>query len=62
MDTCAMFPLFKLRGSLRVWQENYCESDFERCARYQRSLEGKVTPMNLLPNGQMLDVLGKGKP
>ena len=61
METCALFPLFKLRASLRVWQDNYCESDFQRCARYQRVAEGKITPMNLLPNGQMLDVLTKAK-
>jgi hypothetical protein len=60
MPTCAMFPLFKM-GALRVWQEAYCERDFAACARYQRSQTGKMAPMNLLPNGKMLELGGKKK-
>jgi hypothetical protein len=56
MGTCPLFPLFNLRQALKVWQENYCESSFERCARYKGSREGKVIPMNMLPNGKMLAV------
>lgn len=52
--TCPLFPVFKLRATLRVWQTNYCEADYARCVRYQRSLEGKPSPLNLLPNGQIL--------
>lgn len=59
METCALFPLFKLRASLKVWQDNYCEGTFAKCARFQRSAEGKMSPMNLLPNGQMLEVVRK---
>ncbi len=54
MATCPLFPLLTMRKALRVWQESYCESDYAQCARYQRALEGKHAPMNLLPNGTTL--------
>jgi hypothetical protein len=56
LSTCPLFPLLRLKASLNVWQQNYCESSFERCARFQRAIEGKLSPMNLLPNGAMLSV------
>jgi hypothetical protein len=49
--------MFSLRGALRVWQANYCESAFERCARFKLSQEGKPVPPNLLPNGTLLTVV-----
>jgi hypothetical protein len=58
METCALFPLFRLKASLEVWQESYCEDTFVRCARFQRMRDGKETPVNLLPNGSMLTVTG----
>jgi hypothetical protein len=59
MPTCALFPIFNLRSSLRVWQSNYCESEFTECERYRRSKSGSSVPMNLLPNGELLNVPGK---
>jgi len=56
VSTCGLFPKFSLRASLRVWQTYYCESAFETCARYLRSLEGRPVPPNLLPNGKELDL------
>jgi hypothetical protein len=56
MGSCPLFPLFTLRTALKVWQDNYCESDYQRCARYQRAMEGKHTPLNLLPNGTTLTI------
>jgi len=55
-ERCPLFPLFSLRGALKVWQSNYCEADYERCARYQRGKEGRPIPANLLPNGAMLSL------
>ena len=52
--TCPMFAMFRLAGTLRVWQDNYCNADFTRCARYQHSLAGKSVPRELMPNGRML--------
>lgn len=56
MSTCELFPRFQLQGPLQVWRLFYCHADFHRCARYQRSLEGKEVPPLLLPNGKMLDI------
>jgi len=49
-----MYELFQLKGALRVWQINYCEGDYHRCARYQRAACGQAMPTNLLPNGKLL--------
>ena len=59
VESCALFPLFNLGASLKVWQENYCHGTFAKCARFQRSAEGKMSPMNLLPNGKMLALAAK---
>jgi hypothetical protein len=51
-----MYGLFTLAGTLSVWQAHYCNADFEKCERYQRTLRGEHVPVNLLPNGKMLKV------
>jgi len=53
-STCPMFAMFKLAGTLRVWQDNYCYADFTRCERFQRSQLGQRVPRELMPNGRML--------
>ena len=57
--SCELFPLISKPGFLRVWQINYCESDFARCERYRRQSAGQSVSATLLPNGQNL--LGEGK-
>jgi hypothetical protein len=54
VPTCQLFPLFKVKPSLRIWQMSYCENDFSKCARYKRSQAGEPVPVNLLPSGQIL--------
>jgi hypothetical protein len=51
-----MFPLFNLKGALRVWQQNYCDADYARCVRYVRHRHGDQVPPNLLPNGKLLSI------
>jgi hypothetical protein len=55
---CEMYELFHLKGALKVWQVNYCEGEYSRCARYQRACDGNRMPRNLLPNGKLLTVDG----
>ncbi len=55
---CAMYRLFKLSGSLQVWKINYCNADYERCARYRRSALGQQVPLTLMPNGEHLKKAG----
>ncbi|BDG01194.1 hypothetical protein [Anaeromyxobacter oryzae] len=56
VSTCELFPKFGLRGSLRVWQVFYCLGNFEGCARYRLSCEGRAVPASLLPNGRELNI------
>jgi hypothetical protein len=54
MKGCQMFGLFSLAGALATWKTNYCSADYARCERYQRALQGRVVPNNLMPNGALL--------
>ena len=49
-----MYTLLKLAGSLETWQARYCKADYEQCARFKLSQEGKPVPINLMPNGAYL--------
>lgn len=56
--TCPLFPQFQLNSTLRSWKIMYCDSDArsKNCQRFKRSESGQTVPLNLLPNGTMLDV------
>ncbi len=53
-DSCPMYELFSLKSLLELWKINFCDSDHERCVRFQRMREGRLVPPNLLPNGKEL--------
>jgi len=55
IDRCPLFELFSLPGALNSYKINYCTSDFQRCARYQRALAGVKPAQNLLPCGKLLN-------
>ncbi len=57
---CPLFPLFRMKSSLGVWQVQFCEARYEDCARYKLSRTGTRVPPNLLPNGKTLNVPGVG--
>ncbi len=59
LASCALYPLFTMKATLSVWQTNYCQGDYARCERYQRSCRGEKVPQNLLPNGKLLSIGGK---
>ncbi len=56
--SCDLYPQFISKGSLKVWKILYCEDDRKvpRCARYKLALESRPVPLNLLPNGDKLDI------
>ena len=54
MSNCRLYPLFKLAGTLKVWQINYCQGDYRTCERYKRTCCGEVVEDALLPNGKLL--------
>ena len=58
--SCAMYEVFVFESSLALWKNNYCLSDYERCARYKLSQEGQEVPLQLLPNGRRLETGGGG--
>jgi hypothetical protein len=61
VTSCPMFELFELKQVLQVWRTYYCEFTFEQCERYRRFSAGEKVPLNLLPNGKILDVAGGDK-
>jgi hypothetical protein len=54
---CALFPRFKQESFLKIWQTQYCEAEFTRCARYLEARAGRVIADTLLPNGKHLTIL-----
>jgi hypothetical protein len=53
---CELFAQFALNPALKVWQIHYCDTDqHARCTRYQMSLAGQAVPLNLLPNGKIVE-------
>jgi len=56
MATCPLFAKFKMKASLRIWQDFFCQGQFETCARFKLAKAGTRVPPNLLPNGKTLDL------
>ncbi len=54
MASCALYPLFRLRANLSLWQERYCQAHYQECERFKLSENGQSVPDNLLPNGMTL--------
>jgi len=52
--SCELYPLMAMEPALKLWQKNYCEGAFARCARYALSNSGRTVPLTLLPNGEQL--------
>lgn len=58
---CPLFAQFAMEPSLKLWQQHFCEGAFSKCARYVLSLEGKPVPVNLLPNGKLIEKKNRSK-
>jgi hypothetical protein len=56
--SCPLFAQFQLNTTLRSWKIMYCDSDTRsrNCHRFKLSESGHAVPLNLLPNGTMLDI------
>ena len=52
--SCELFPLMAMEPALILWKKHFCDSSFDKCARYQCSLNSKPVPSTLLPNGKQL--------
>jgi hypothetical protein len=55
---CPLFAQFQLNTTLRSWKIMYCDSDTRsrNCHRFKLSESGHAVPLNLLPNGTMLEI------
>jgi hypothetical protein len=51
---CPLFAVFTMNSALSVWKTNYCQGEYERCARFQLTQAGAPVPQTLLPNGKTL--------
>jgi hypothetical protein len=49
-----MFPIFQNQHVLRIYQIQYCESQFENCERYKLASKGTMPRPELLPDGKLL--------
>lgn len=55
INSCPMFPTFKLQSALEIWKIRYCTSEsYPTCARYKLSEQGRPVPPNLMPSGTLL--------
>lgn len=59
VKTCPMFPLLSLAGSVKTWQTRYCSGNHMACERFQRNLQGRAVPPDLMPNGVRLSDRGR---
>ena len=56
ISSCEMYVRFAADPSIEVWKKHFCNGDFNKCARYAMSLQGKSVPLHLLPNGKMIEM------
>lgn len=55
IESCPMFQLMSYAGTLAAWKIRYCEGPYQTCARFDLSRKGRPVPINLMPNGAMLN-------
>ncbi len=53
-SSCELYPLMAMEPALKLWKQHFCEGQYEKCARYALSKEGRPVPLTLLPNGKQL--------
>ena len=56
ISSCEMYVRFAADPSIEVWKKHFCEGDFNKCARYAMSLQGKTVPLHMLPNGKLIEM------
>jgi ankyrin repeat protein len=53
---CDLYAQFAMNPALQIWQVHYCQGDFNRCVRFQKSLRKEAVPLNMLPNGSKVEI------
>lgn len=54
-----MFAIFQHSGTLGAWKALYCTASYTNCARYEKVRLGHPVPVNLMPNGKLLNIQHK---
>ncbi len=54
MQSCTIFPLLSVSGTLKTWQDRYCSGAFDTCERYKKAEKGLSVAPDLMPNGVRL--------
>jgi hypothetical protein len=49
---CTLYDQLGTKSALTVWQTLFCESGFDRCARYRLVAVRAFVPPDLLPDGR----------
>jgi len=52
---CELFPRLESDGSLSHCLQEYCRAEYERCVRYQMSMQRIRPPKTLLPDGETIE-------
>lgn len=60
-ESCDLYVQFAMEPSLKLWKQHFCESQFERCARFKVALSGRPVPLGLLPNGKELQAAARSQ-
>jgi len=55
-EHCELYTQFALNPALQVWQQHYCQGEYARCVRFQKSLRKESVPLNMLPNGKVVEL------
>lgn len=56
LETCPMFSTFESAAAGKIFKKLYCEGNYSKCARFERSSKGLSVAITLLPNGSELRV------
>lgn len=51
---CPMFARFSLDATKRFYAMQYCQADYQKCARYKLRVNGVPVPEGLLPDGSVV--------
>jgi len=60
-DVCPLFTVLAMGPALPLWRALYCDEKPERCERLRRTQTGETPPLNLLPNGKLLNLSQGGE-
>jgi hypothetical protein len=55
-SVCPLFTVPAMRLALPLWRGRYCDEEPDLCRRLHLLESGVVPPVNMLPNGRLMQV------